>query len=633
MKKLLKILTMVAAVLTAAVLFTTCKQFRDDPEDFLSYWAAEVAPIDFSINKPYQTSNDGALCIPSEHDVTLTIKLRNPKNFTLVMPASADDAGKVINFPALSTQPVYGTDYTLSLTANDTLELTYKKAFLRAHEWSNGGIGPEITLISTEGRKFGKKFSLNIEANTPPPEIGDITIAQTNNDRYYVLCFEVDDSAMNKSIPGGKLHEDLVLVIAKEGGETTTIPLPIGSSGFAVNTADGLLPSALPIIDPVPSGTWKVCFKTDTKLTASTLPQKYTVRLTDKKGLFSEPKEAKTLGSIPDISGADTGWKNLKQAVENASENGVITVMGNVKATRAPGNSGQIEISKNLTIRGKKEDGSDTLDANSDASGKVAHRIFKIIGAVQVQMENLTLKNGKETTDAGTVGSGGGGILMEGNANLTLTGVTIRDCTSKAPGGGLRMDYEYGGYGKLTMKNSKIIYNTVKDDGSGGESSAGGIGLPNISYTAVIENCEISHNKVDVSTKSGSLPSITVQACGLYTGNTSNSKTYIKGHTVMEGNSYVKHASKTTNVKGIGMWMQGGEVTIGETGKSDAESPLIQNHQVGDASSVKGTAIYLEGGAIVRWMSGQITNNAGATNAIFKGSGATFDNQTAYTAN
>ena len=44
MKKLLKILTMVAAVLTTAVLFTTCKQFRDDPEDFLSYWAAEVAP-------------------------------------------------------------------------------------------------------------------------------------------------------------------------------------------------------------------------------------------------------------------------------------------------------------------------------------------------------------------------------------------------------------------------------------------------------------------------------------------------------------------------------------------------------------------------------------------------------------
>ena len=83
MKKLLKILTMIAAVLITAVLFTTCKQFLDDPEEFLGYWSSEVVPIDFSINKPYQTSNDGALCIPSATDVILTIKLRNPKNFTI----------------------------------------------------------------------------------------------------------------------------------------------------------------------------------------------------------------------------------------------------------------------------------------------------------------------------------------------------------------------------------------------------------------------------------------------------------------------------------------------------------------------------------------------------------------------
>lgn len=192
---------------------------------------------------------------------------------------------------------------------------------------------------------------------------------------------------------------------------------------------------------------------------------------------------------------------------------------------------------------------------------------------------------------------------------------------------------EYNGNGKLTMKNSKIIYNTVKDDGSAGESSAGGISLPNISYTAVIENCEISHNKVDVSAKSGGLSIITVKACGLYTGNKPNSKTYIKGHTVIEGNGYVKHESKTTNVKGIGMWMQGGEVTIGETGKSDAESPLIQNHQVGDADTVNGTAICLEGVARVYWKSGQIKNNGGSANAVFEGPDAKFDNQTMHTAN
>jgi len=637
MKKNLKLLTIVSALIVA-VSFTTCKQFREDPEDFLSYWSSEVVPIDFSIDEPYQMSNDGALCIPSSDPVTLTIKLRNPKNFTIVTPAAAADAGKVIYFPGLSPQPVYGTDYTLQQTAIDTLELKYETAFLQAHEWSNGGIGPEITLISTDGRKFSKKFSLNIEANTPPPDIGDIKIAKTEG--YYALCFD-ETGGMTPMLNGKRLHKDIKAIhIQKEGGSEETIPLTVkdDGSGFDIPSTlpVGLLSSVDQLFDTPPGpGSWTVYVKTYTELAADgALPKKYKVWLTDKKGLSSAPKEAETLGSIPDISDADTAWKNLKKAVEKASQNGVIIVMGNVTATKDLGNSGQIEISKNLTIMGKKEDGSDTLDANSDTGGKAAHRIFKITGAVQVQMKNLTLKNGKETTVASTSGSGGGGILMEGKANLTLTGVTIRDCTSKGSGGGLLMHPVYGDYdGKLTMKNSKIIYNTVKDDGFARDSSAGGIALPNISpYTAVIEDCEISHNKVDVSEKAASQP-IIIRACGLYTGNTSNSKTYIKGHTVIEGNGYVKHASKTTNVQGIGMWMQGGEVTIGETGKSDAESPLIQNHQFGDANTVKGTAIYLERGAIVHWMSGQIINNGGPTNAVFETTGAAFDNQTTHTAN
>ena len=407
MKFILKILTMVAAVVTTAVLFTTCKQFRDDPEEFLSYWAAG-AVIDRNIvisPAPSYAPGSSIPCVPSAGPVTVTMKVHNPKNFTFIMPNSPGAPSDIVRFGddkvkgSLGAKPVYGTDYTLEpISDGKALKLTYTNAFLKANEWSSANIGSTITLYSTDGRKFNQTYSFDLEANTPPPEIGDITIAQTANDRYYVLCFTVQDTDMNTTIAGGNLHKDLGLVITKEGGETKKITLPIGSSGFAVDPANGLLSSASQIIAPVPSGTWKVYFKTDTELTASTLPQKYTVRLTDKKGLSSEPKEAKTLGSIPDISDNTKAWKNLKQAVENASENGVITVMGNVKATSAPGNSGQIEISKDLTIRGKKEDGSDTLDANSDAGGKAAHRIFKITGAARVQMENLTLINGKETS-------------------------------------------------------------------------------------------------------------------------------------------------------------------------------------------------------------------------------------------
>ena len=265
MKKLLKILTTIAAVLAAALFFAGCKQFLEDPEEFLGYWSSEVVPIDFSINKPYQMSNDGALCIPSADDVKLTIKLRNPRKFTLIMPTSVFDAGKVINFPGFPSdqQPRYNIHYTFKQTG-DMLELTYKEAFLKAHEWSNGGIGPEITLISTDGRIFSRKFSLNIEANTPPPEIGDIKIAKTEG--FYALCFD-ETVGMTPILNGKRLHKDIKAIhIQKEGGSEVTIPLTVkeDGSGFYIPSTlpEGLLSSVDTIFDTPPGpGSWTVILK------------------------------------------------------------------------------------------------------------------------------------------------------------------------------------------------------------------------------------------------------------------------------------------------------------------------------------------------------------------------------------
>ena len=260
---------MVAAVLTAALFFAGCKQFLEDPEEFLGYWSSEVVPIDFSIDEPYQMSNDGALCIPSSGPVTLTIKLRNPRKFTLIMPTSVFDAGKVINFPGFPSdqQPRYNTDYTFKQTG-DMLELTYKEAFLKAHEWSNGGIGPEITLTSTDGRKFSKKFSLNIEVNTPPPEIGDVTIAKTKNDGMYVLHCKAGGMA----VPFDSttlLHKDIAyLNVQKEDGTGRKILISAQASQF--DTSNGgpfLLPSTGvdPLIDTITPGNWELYVKTDTR--------------------------------------------------------------------------------------------------------------------------------------------------------------------------------------------------------------------------------------------------------------------------------------------------------------------------------------------------------------------------------
>ena len=488
MKKLLKILTMVAAVLTTAVVFTTCKQFRDDPEEFLRYWSSEVAPIDFSINVPVQTSTAGALCIPSSGPVTVTIKLRNPRNFTLVMPTSSADAGKVIYFPGLLTQPVYDTDYTLDLTANDTLKLTYTQAFLQAHEWSNGNIGPEITFISTDGRKFGKKFSLNIEANTPPPEIGDITIAKTEG--YYALCFD-ESGGMAPMLNGKRLHKDIKAIhIQKEGGSEETIHLTVkeDGSGFDIPSTlpEGLLSSVDTIFDVPPSpGSWTVYIKTYTELAASdALPKKYTVRLIDEKGLSSAPKEAETLGSIPDISDNTKAWKNLKQAVEGAQEGGVITVMGNVTATNAPGNYGEIDVTKSLTIKSKN--GAE-LDASQNTLGTNAHRIFSVTGdKTEFTLENLTLKNGyanpgglldyryggaisasqiktltlKNCVIANCTAYGGGGIYLNGGVEAVLEICTIMECETTGASGGAIYAGASGKQPIVRIKGGEIKNNT-----------------------------------------------------------------------------------------------------------------------------------------------------------------------------
>ena len=474
MKKLLKILTMVAAVLTTAVVFATCKQFRDDPEEMLSYWTSEVVPVDFSINVPVQTSTDGALCIPSSGPVMLTIKLRNPRNFTLVMPTSSANAGKVINFPGLLTQPVYGTDYMLDLTANDTLKLTYTQAFLQAHEWSNGSIGPEITFISTDGRKFSKKFSLNIEANTPPPEIGDITIAKTQTGGYYALCFD-ETAGMTPMLNGKRLHKDIKAIrIQKEGGSEVTIPLTVkeDGSGFDIPSPlpEGLLSLVDTIFDTPPShGSWTVYIKTYTELAASdALPKKYTVRLIDEKGLSSAPKEAKTLGSIPDISDNTKAWKNLKQAVADAQEGGVITVMGNVIATTDHDNSGAIDVTKSLTIKSKN--GAE-LDASQSTLGPNAHRIFTVTGdKTEFTLENLTLKNGYANPSGPLDYRYGGAISASQIKTLTLKNCIIEACTAYG-GGGI---YLNGGV-EAVLEECTIMY--CQTTGSGGGAIYAGASL------------------------------------------------------------------------------------------------------------------------------------------------------------
>ena len=461
-----------------------------------------------------------------------------------------------------------------------------------------------------------------------------------------VVCCEIDGANILDPVnSGGKLHGDIAwLRVTKDGGTEETIPISVNGTGFDITHSGGELLSRAnvdPLFSdssyalPSPGSRWVVYLKTDIKpydLTAAS-PHTYRIRLADTKNLMSDAKETRTLGYSVDTSGSSKAWKKVRDAVASVADGGMITLSGGtINATNAPDNRGQIEISKNLTIQGAPGNSSVVLDARhlglaSTTNVADSHRIFTVKGAVDVTLQNLTLKRGKDAVAANKVGSGGGGIWASANANLTLINVTVEDCISKAPGGGIRYDHDSPGNKRLTMIKCKIKGNTVKDDGIIKDSSGGGISLPWASYTVVIDGCTISDNVIDMSAKTGSAPRLEAKGCGLDCSATSSSITIIKGNTVIENNRCIPHTSKSCDCKGMGIFCGGGPLTIGETGKSDSESPEILNHgrSIPSGIDAAGTALYINGGT-VSWRSGRIHDNGTDPNNSIKNVGGTLSN-------
>ena len=453
-------------VIGFSLIFACCQPYAADIEEFLSYWSSEAAVTGFKIDSEHYINDVGVACLPSDRDATVILTVRNPKKFRFVMPTTVWDAAAVIRFPGLSSPPSPDTDYTPTQRDPDTLVLTYKSDFLKKYEWGTADIGPVITLKSDDGRPFTQTFKTNIMVNTLPPGITKITIAKsTDPTPCYVVCCEIDGTNILDPVNSGdKLHGDIVaLRVTKDGETEKTIPIRVNGTGFDITHSGGELLSRTNVTElfsdssyTVPSGQWVVYLKTNIQPydPAAALPHTYRIRLADTKNLMSDAKETRTLGYSVDTSGSSEAWKKVRKAVTDVAAGGVITLSGTINATNAPGNRGQIEISKNLTIQGAPGNSPAVLDAHhlgllSSTSIADSHRIFTVKGAVDVTLQDLTLKHGKDAVAANIVGSGGGGIWAPANANLTLINVTVEDCISKAPGGGIRYDHDGTGGGVL----------------------------------------------------------------------------------------------------------------------------------------------------------------------------------------
>ena len=186
------------------------------------------------------------------------------------------------------------------------MQLTYKSGFLKAHEWSNGSIGPEITLTSTDGRKFNKKFSLNLRADTAP--YLEYKGVGKSSDNKYVLIFQAKNVDDPLPPPLAHLHGDIKnLHITTEGGSSSDYTVTgINFTAKKIDWTDSskFLTGAMPLVAgdyegdspsfPAPTDKWLIYFKTDVAVSSSSALKTYRVRLSDRAGLVSNEVQGST---------------------------------------------------------------------------------------------------------------------------------------------------------------------------------------------------------------------------------------------------------------------------------------------------------------------------------------------------
>nr|WP_314995126.1 right-handed parallel beta-helix repeat-containing protein [uncultured Treponema sp.] len=282
------------------LVFTTCKQFRDDIDGYLSYWASEALIKSATIETASQNDQSGIASVASDKDAEITLRLHNPHGFQLVMP-SATETRKIVDFAHLTDiQPVVGTDYEMRQSTPDTLQLIYKADFLKKAEWGEKDISANIALYAADGRPFQQTYTMKIKANTPPPRITHYSIAKTvGTPAYYALCFIVPE--MDKKVPGGLLHKDIARIDINGSGSALSLNADqtafVKPEGGAFADYADVTKLTEPDADDVPVNTaseWVLYYKTDVEVKDGSAKKDYTVRLADAKGLVAPVLKAST---------------------------------------------------------------------------------------------------------------------------------------------------------------------------------------------------------------------------------------------------------------------------------------------------------------------------------------------------
>lgn len=181
----------------------------------------------------------------------------------------------------------------------------------------------------------------------------------------------------------------------------------------------------------------------------------------------------------------DSGPHSLRAEIAHANNKDTIVFSPKLDGMTITLTSGELDITKNLTIQGLGA-GLLTISGN----GPNSSRVFEVAQNTAVTLSGLTISNGDGYAsfgDSGPMAGFGGGILNQGT--LTVSGCTVSDNGSQWSDGGFPSSF--------SVSNGGGIYNdgTLTISGctiSGNQASAGGGILSQ--GTLTVAGCTVSAN-------------------------------------------------------------------------------------------------------------------------------------------
>ena len=167
-------------------------EFNAPIRDWFDEYANSAAIEDFKIESEFVKDKTGAVCIPSDGDKTVTLLLRNPRNYSLNM-----------NF-----MTVLHDEISCEQNSSDKniASITYSQTYLTMHDGGDP-IGGNITVSESEtGRPF-LAFEYSLKCNTPPPSVmGQAVLVSSSLGQKCVVCFYLPTSELSSDTHKNDTH-------------------------------------------------------------------------------------------------------------------------------------------------------------------------------------------------------------------------------------------------------------------------------------------------------------------------------------------------------------------------------------------------------------------------------------------